>query len=149
MSNLSDDTMIDIDEMRETADEVVETKEKVELPEAPISITVRGYYQGFSVLITKRNADGTIKIDDIKKAIDNMIEKGFKPSWADATNKASTTKEVDKDVPICGEHHVPMTWKTGVGRASGKPYAFWACPQKNADGTYCNWKSTEVKYAGY
>jgi len=148
MSNLADDTMIDINEMQEAADEVVETTPKAELPEAPVSITVRGYYKGFSALITKRNAEGKINLEDITKAIDNMVAKGFKPSWNDATNGA-TPQAPAKDVPICGEHNVPMVWKQGVGRASGKPYAFWACPQKNNDGSYCNWQSKEVKYAGY
>jgi hypothetical protein len=36
----------------------------------------------------------------------------------------------------CSVHGTPKIWKTGVSKA-GKPYAFWACPTKNADGSFC------------
>lgn len=44
--------------------------------------------------------------------------------------------------PICSVHNVEMNWRPpGQSRSTGKPYpGFWACPQKNPDGSYCNFK---------
>lgn len=78
----------DIEGMEEAADEAFGKtgKKKTDLPEAPVSITVRGYYKGFSVLITKRNAEGNVELEKVITAIDNMVAKGFKPSWNEETN---------------------------------------------------------------
>ena len=86
------------------------------LPEAPVSITVKGYYKGFSVLITKRNATGKVELEKIMEAIDNMVEKGFNPSWNDETNeKVKPTQPVEKDdlTSICPIHGVEMEQKQG------------------------------------
>jgi hypothetical protein len=40
-------------------------------------------------------------------------------------------------IPDCPIHHVPMSWKTGVSRKTGKSYAFWSCAVKNPDGSFC------------
>tara|TARA_R100001530_G_scaffold13251_1_gene12243 strand:- start:2374 stop:2766 length:393 start_codon:yes stop_codon:yes gene_type:complete len=58
------------------------------------------------------------------------------------------------DSPICQHHNQAMTWKTGTSKA-GKPYAFWSCSQKEADGSWCSFKlpygtpgpSNTVKFA--
>jgi hypothetical protein len=42
--------------------------------------------------------------------------------------------------PVCGIHHTQAVWKTGVSRKTGKPYAFWSCPTKNPDGSFCQFK---------
>jgi len=47
--------------------------------------------------------------------------------------------------PICGTHKVPMVWKQGVSRSTGKPYGFWGCSIKNEDGTWCNYKPDMIK----
>ena len=138
----------EIEEVFDKAEELVNPdpteeseKEKQELPEAPVSITVRGYYKGFSVLITKRNATGEVELDKIMKAIDNMVGKGFKPSWNETTNSGIRvlSEAPTTPVPTCGVHGTPMVWKTGIGKSSGKPYAFWSCSTKNADGSYCKY----------
>ena len=100
-------------DIKETVDELEKEQEseKPELPEAPVSITVRGYYKGFSVLITKRNADGKVELKKIIGAIDNMVEKGFKPSWNEETNGKNTAKEEDKH--ICAVHNVEMKERVG------------------------------------
>lgn len=58
--------------------------------ESPQSVSFVGYYKGFSVTITKRDAEAKVLplIDDAILAIDDMLSKGFKPSWNDETNKA-------------------------------------------------------------
>lgn len=35
---------------------------------------------------------------------------------------------------LCGAE---MVWREGTSKSTGKPYAFWGCPTKNPDGTYC------------
>jgi len=44
--------------------------------------------------------------------------------------------------PVCGTHNVQMIWHgPGISKA-GKPYqGFYACPVKNVDGSYCNFKA--------
>ena len=42
--------------------------------------------------------------------------------------------------PICGIHNTPMQWKTGVSNKTNKPYAFWSCPTRNPDGSFCQYK---------
>jgi len=37
----------------------------------------------------------------------------------------------------CPVHGTPLVWKAGTSKTTGKPYGFWACPTKNADGSYC------------
>ena len=44
------------------------------------------------------------------------------------------------DAPICKYHNKPMSWKEGVSKTTGKPYAFWSCTEKTADGIWCDYK---------
>lgn len=76
-----------------------------------------------------------------------MIEKtGAKvlkdvPHVAPAPQRASQSTT---QAPICGIHNIPMVWKTGVSKTSGKPYAFWACSGKMTDGGWCTYKLPKV-----
>jgi hypothetical protein len=38
---------------------------------------------------------------------------------------------------VCGQ---VMTWKTGVSKTTGKPYAFWGCNTKDANYQFCKGK---------
>lgn len=38
--------------------------------------------------------------------------------------------------PNC-PNHGPMKWKEGVSKTTGKSYAFWSCPTKMPDGSWC------------
>ncbi len=49
----------------------------------------------------------------------------FEPTAADAANAA----------PLCGIHGTPMEWR------ETKRGAFWSCPQKFANGDWCNYKT--------
>ena len=113
--------MIDSD-LKETADSFLEK----DLPEAPVSITVRGYYKGFSVLITKRNATGEVELEKIMQAIDNMVTRGFKPSWIEETNNKHTsiTQSPVLPAPLCPNCQIPMVRRTV--KKTGHP--FWGCP---------------------
>lgn len=133
----------------EEVEEVLEAKEalpweggepeKPVLPEAPTSITIRAYYKGFSVLITRRPADEKVELDKIAQSIDNMIAKGYKASWNDETNGKHETKP-DPNSPLCSVHKTPMTWKKpGISKTTNRPYpGFWACNVKNENGEWCN-----------
>ena len=111
--------------IEEVVEENVLPEKEHELPEAPISITIKGYYKGFSVLLTKRldERELTPQIVGVMAVIDNMINKGFQPSWNTDTNAKvnGETKTLD---PICPIHNKAMTngkwgWycKTKVGES--------------------------------
>ena len=121
--SMDEETMQQMKEVadKEVADEGMEDGKS--LPEAPVSITVRGYYKGFSVLITKRHAGEEIKLDGIMVAIDNMVGKGFKPSWAEETN--------GKHEPIatytCEECGAPAELRSGTSKKTNKPWKAIFC----------------------
>ncbi len=87
--------MIDPKEIEETLGEqsegyreFVADQGKDKQPEAPASVTIKGYFKGFSVLITNR--DPAVAVAPLlAKAINGinwMAENGFKPSWNEDTN---------------------------------------------------------------
>lgn len=46
--------------------------------------------------------------------------------------------------PLCTVHNVNALWKTGVSKTTNRPFAFWSCPQRNPDGSYCKTKWPEA-----
>ncbi len=122
--------------------------EKQQLPEAPISITVMAYYAGFQVLITRRTGEQPIisQVPGIVSLVNKLVEAGFEPvrELAQPALPTAEKKESGKDVqtPICAIHNRPMAWREGTNNQTGRRYAFWACPQKNPDGTFCKYKPT-------
>ncbi len=122
------------------------------LPEAPASITVKGYYKGFSVMITKRNAEGKAEIDKITIAIENMIAKGFKPSWNEDTNGKTLTHKsyAEKEVEQTNQEtclHKIFTIKKSTGHNNpanaGKMYK--ACIDCNK---FISWYTPEPEGQG-
>ena len=133
-------------------------QELKELPEAPESVTIRSYYKGYSVLLTKRHADvkALPLLESAMRAIDWMEANGFKPSW-DVVVPANEIKTVPgatvastapSTAPICGVHNIPMSCKSGTSKTTGHPYAFWGCSLKSQDGNWCNFKPVVVKQEG-
>lgn len=119
-----------------------EAETKTILPEAPVSITVKGYYKGFSVMITKRNGEGIADVDKIVTAVENMISKGFKPSWNEDTNGKTLPKETPvntepakQDLPVC-----PIHMKLMKERTSSDGRKFYSHSQQAEDGAweYCS-----------
>jgi hypothetical protein len=138
------------DEINKDDVEEVLRESNAYFPEAPVSITIQGYCKGFSVLITKRNGAGKVEIPEIVKTIDNMIVKGFKPSWNEATNKQAEIAQAtgqggeaetanEAYAPLCPVHKKAMTKRTG------KYGEFWSCGTKLSDGTWCKERPEEVK----
>lgn len=80
-------------------------------------------------------ADSWEEFTDLKKKANLIIEK----------KKSSAPVQQPQlpgpgEAPICQQHNAPMTWREGVSKKTGKPYAFWACATKNPDGSFCNYK---------
>lgn len=130
-------------DMKDVADEVTFT-------EAPLSINIKGYYHGFSVMVTKRLEEDQItpQLDGITAVIQKMIDKGFKPSWNDQTNGshsngAATTKAVntrpqviaDVTCEVCGQ---PAKEKKGLTK-SGKQYHGVFCSTEDRSHTRWRW----------
>jgi hypothetical protein len=120
--------------------------EKQQLPEAPISITVMSYYAGFQVLITRRTGEQPIisQVPGIVALVQKLVEAGFEPirELPKPALPTAETKEAGKEkiIPICQIHNVPMVWREGTNTTTKKHYAFWACPQKNPDGSFCKYR---------
>lgn len=83
---------------------------------------------------------------EIKQAMDEIL-----PLFKTFKNAIDTKRERQEqdatpppggqtNQPTCGIHGTKMEWKTGVSKKTNKPYAFWGCPTKNADGSFCQYK---------
>jgi len=120
--------------------------EKQQLPEAPISITIMAYWKGFQVLITRRTGEQPIisQVPAIVSLVNKLIEEGFEPvrEMPQLALPTTETKDRGKEMPapICHIHNVSMIWKEGVNQQTKRHYAFWACPVRNADGSFCKYK---------
>lgn len=72
-----------------------------------------------------------------------MIEKTGAKVLKDVPQAPQVAPQADtgiKITPICGIHNIPMNWKTGISKTTGKPYAFWSCSGKMPDGGWCTFK---------
>jgi hypothetical protein len=125
--------------------------EKQQLPEAPISITVMAYYAGFQVLITRRTGEQPIisQVPGIVALVQKLVEAGFEPTrpFTQPALPTTETKDAGSEAsnPICAIHNTPMVWREGTTKQTGKHYAFWTCPQKNTDGSFCKYKPEKKK----
>lgn len=70
--------------------------------------------------------------------------KGSDPALDDAILAAKAAMLFAENVgdETCS-HGELWTWKEGVARATGKPYAFWAASHKLPDGSYCKDKPSQ------
>jgi hypothetical protein len=121
------------------------TAEKQQLLDAPTSITGMAYCAGFQVLITRRTGEQPIisQVPGIVTLAQKLVEAGFEPVRETAPPALPTaeTKETGKEKPVpnCQMHNISMVWREGVNSANIH-YTFWACPQKNPDGTFCKYR---------
>lgn len=92
-----------------------------DLPEAPMSVNVRGYYKGFSVLFTRRTKNKP-SFDDITFMVDRMIQKGFEPSW----NKQTSVEQLNGNKPVNKEgegcQHEVVLKKSNSDKNPGRIY---------------------------
>jgi len=66
------------------------------MPEAAASTTIRAYYKGFSVLFTKRNMKGDLSVNGVQEFVDDLVKRGFNPSWNTPTEEPKP-KEMKKE----------------------------------------------------
>lgn len=146
---MTDFTVDEIDEALGLSNEN-NTEPKTDLPEAPASVSVKAWYRGYGVMFTMRHDNANALLDRTTRFIDYVESKGWKNVWDEKPVTLPTTVvKTDtsiSEVPTCGVHGTPMSWKTGSYKETtayhkaGDQYAFWSCPAKNADGSYCKFK---------
>lgn len=116
--------------------------------EAPASVTVHAWNQdNFGVMFTMRDIDMKNLYARTSNFLKVLKSEGWKPDWKTEgsttlppTQKAVVSQSsVPSATPNCGVHGTPMTWKTGVSKKTGRPYAFWSCGEMN-NGMYCDYK---------
>ncbi len=71
----------------------------------------------------------------------NAIEKGY------AARAGVSTAIPQTSHGVCPTHNVPFIFKSGVSKKTGQQYAFWSCPAKNMDGSFCNSKPSATVQA--
>lgn len=113
--------------------------------ESPQSTSITGYYKGFSVTLTNRENPPSFKPQVIaaETAIDEMLNRGWKPSWNQETNKAAapdSTKWLDppaeKRDPATCTHPNKKELMSHTAKNSGR--MFYSCPDC---GKFLGWKS--------
>lgn len=105
------------------------------LPEAPRSISLTGYYKGFSVLVTQRDPKTSTYplLQNAMKAIDWMIDNNFKPSWNTQTNR-----ELMNDTPrVASNAPVPSGDAAWISEKSDAEEKFVRAPIPSSEG-WCN-----------
>lgn len=122
--------------------------------EAPASATVHVWDKdNFGVLFTIRDTNARNLYARMNGLIQTLKNDGWKPDWKTegSTMPPQTQKSVvsqpsvpsaTPDAPICGDHHIPMTWKSGVSKKTNRPYGFWGCNEKT-NGEWCTFKYTK------
>ncbi|MCC7106239.1 MAG: hypothetical protein IT307_13940 [Chloroflexi bacterium] len=67
-----------------------------------------------------------------------FVRRGFKDV---VIERAATDPEKQDDgqsnAPYCGDHQIPMVLRPSRFK---KGQTYWACPYKDADGTYCKYR---------
>lgn len=64
-------------------------------------------------------------------------------SSSPAAAPAARGPEFKAPGPVCPDHKRPWEHRSGVSPKTGKPYSFWKCPEKGADGKWCRWQPAE------
>ena len=123
----------DIKDIQESVNETSPVEEKENWT------SIDAYYRGFHI---KKSISARVSASALKTMIDDLVSQGFEPSWNSQTSKEhiAPAKPAPSSNPICQIHNIPMTWKTGVSKTTGKPYAFWSCSGKMQDGSWCSYK---------
>lgn len=117
--------------------------EQINLPEAPVSVTVRGFYKGYSVLLTNRDPNVQLGplLSKAIEAIDWMEENGWHPSWEEKPKAQAQPADEPREEHLCPIHNVPMI------PHEGKFGTFWSHGRKDENGTWFNCTGTGWKEA--
>jgi len=142
----------DVDEVLDEAQMVTDDRKDVEIPEAPAVSNIRVWIKGYGVMLTVRGEKMMDIIQKTETLVDYAQSHGWKNVWDTTPAPVASqpaTPQVSRDVtgmvpaPMCDIHGTPMKHLEGVSKKTGKPYSFWSCPQKLADGSFCNGKPME------
>jgi hypothetical protein len=133
-------------DMEETLDELASAEKDKEpaLPESPASINIKFWADGYGTQLTMRDNDVSSLMGKFKYMLETIKKAGYKPKWDEGNGIQPV--QTNGGAPVCGVHGTLMVWKTGKYKTEtayhkeGDPFAFWGCPTKNADGSYCTYK---------
>lgn len=76
--------------------------------------------------------------DDGAAATTSQKDTQTSPTASAAPKTGTDTPEEDRG--SCPVHGVPFVHRVGERKDTGKPFDFWACPEKNEDGSWCDQK---------
>lgn len=114
------------------------------LPESPASLNIKFWAAGYGVMLTMRAKTVHDVLVQFQQILPFIQQAGYKNVWdkEPVIERVLPAVKPNESVlsPRCGIHGSYMEWKTGVSKKTGKPYAFWSCPIKNADGTWCKYQ---------
>lgn len=111
--------------------------------EAPASLNMKTWVDGYGFLITIRAGATDAQIVELVERMNKLVELahkgGWKTVWSDTPHSGApvTQPPQDEDRPeeaFCKIHNKPMTKRTGSWGT------FWSCSTKLPDGSWC--KST-------
>jgi hypothetical protein len=142
-------TVQDIADVDETLDRALPIPSEKLPPgtEAPASATVKAWNaENFGVMFTIRDTDARSLFARMNGFLKVLKLEGWKPDWKNEVapeRVLNSAAAAAKPAPKCSIHGTPMEWKAGTSKKTGKPYAFYSCAQKLADGSYCNGKPME------
>lgn len=133
----------DIDEVLDEVQINTDDRTPQILPEAPASMTIKVWIRGFGVMLTARDN----KVSDLLKKTETIIEYAESHGWKNVWDKEPTDHTptvIPENTPKCEIHGTPMKHLEGVSKKTGKPYSFWSCTEKLADGTWCKGNAMKV-----
>ncbi len=131
----------DVDEALDEAQMAVDDRKDQVLPEAPASMTLRVWIKGYGVMLTARDEKVSSLLKKTETMIDYAESHGWKNTWEKEVLVTPVKPKVeDHDAPWCPTHNLPMTLRQGVSKKTGRPYRFYSCTEKLADGTWCQEK---------
>ncbi len=136
------------DEMKKAADtfekdpEWIVNKDKQEYPDN--SVTFRVYYKGCSILATSRDLEKPLGplVQKAMKGIDWALENGCKASWNEGSTTTTPVTPNPLKTKVCDTCGGTRTFKEGVNKTTGKPWAGWFCPN---DQCSVEWASVSKK----
>lgn len=92
-------------------------EEIASLPEAPASMTIRFYIDGFSILFTLRDLTGKSLLEKFPPVFQAIKKLGGKPYYKDEDEGDSRSNGGNEAVKICSLHQVPMKHWSKDGRS--------------------------------
>jgi hypothetical protein len=108
--------------------------------ETPVKIKIKSQKDGFNVVI-KAKATGGEAVNVANTFIEELKTRGFTtlknvPLPVEAKE---AIKENEQPPPVCPTHHKELL------KRNGKFGDFWACPTKDEQGNWCQWRPEKKK----